>query len=188
MLAKTHMAFALAATSVPLFIIPHHLEATSLYALYGGVMFGAIFPDIDEPHSKIGRKFVVISNLINSIFGHRGFTHTLVFVLVLGTLSVILASFDNIRQILSLSPETAFLSVTGFLLGNILHIVGDMMTLSGVAILYPFKKKSYHLLPKSLRFKTGGSVDNAVAFICILIFSVANYEAIVLLSNVPKVY
>ncbi|MDE6958248.1 MAG: metal-dependent hydrolase, partial [Helicobacter apodemus] len=59
MLARTHIAFALASASVAVLIVKPFLpiQTTHLLAFYFAIAFGAIFPDIDEPHSKIGRMF-----------------------------------------------------------------------------------------------------------------------------------
>ncbi|HBD96221.1 MAG TPA: hypothetical protein DDY71_14825 [Spirochaetia bacterium] len=47
----------------------------------------ALIPDIDTPGSFIGKVFFFISNRINLAFGHRGFIHSLHFLLIIIALS-----------------------------------------------------------------------------------------------------
>ncbi len=169
MLAKTHITFALSLASVGVFIIQPFIliESTHLLIFYFAVAFGAIFPDIDEPHSKIGRMFIGVSHLMNAIFGHRGFTHSLPFITILSLLVFMLCTFEGVRTFINGFYENALVFlVFGFILGNLLHLLGDMMTLSGVPIFLPFKSKKYFVLPKALRFRTSGLADQVIAYIC----------------------
>ena len=177
MLARTHIAFALASASGGVFLTHTFvsIESTHLLTFYFAVAFGAIFPDIDEPHSKIGRMFIGVSNVINAIFGHRGFTHSLPFIGILSLFVMVLCSFESVRGFINgLYEDSLFFLVSGFIIGNLLHIVGDMMTLSGVPILLPFKSKKYFALPKVLRFRTSGLIDQSLAYICGIVFLAIN--------------
>lgn len=49
---------------------------------------GSIFPDIDCPQSYIGKKFNILSKIINNKFHHRGFTHSALFIYFLIFLSI----------------------------------------------------------------------------------------------------
>ena len=42
-----------------------------------GSIIGSAFPDIDSPKSLISQKIPFIPKLINKVFGHRGFIHSL---------------------------------------------------------------------------------------------------------------
>lgn len=99
MLGRTHISFGLglgaggivcfnAMTNTP-------LNGTDLGILYGAVALGSLLPDIDEPNSLLGEKTLGVSNLIQSIFGHRGFTHSLCFVVLLGILLLLLGALDK---------------------------------------------------------------------------------------------
>src|SRR4051794_19919464 len=44
--------------------------------------FGALIPDIDHTGSTIGRKVPMIDNIISAVFGHRSFTHSLLFLIL----------------------------------------------------------------------------------------------------------
>lgn len=91
-------------------------------AVVGGI--ASIAPDLDEPKSKFGKIFFPISIPLNQIFGHRTFTHSLLFVLIM---SAILFAFLDRGLWLAI--------ITGL----IVHILGDMIT-GKVQILYPIKK------------------------------------------------
>ncbi len=73
---------------------------------------------------------------------HRTYSHTL-YAALLTSLPLI---FDLRLFIIGLS---AYLS----------HLFADMLTLSGVMLLYPFKKTTYHFLPAAWRIKTGSNAE-----------------------------
>ena len=70
MTGKTHVAGGLLVGIIATQIMDVHIG----YALISGL--GALLPDIDEPHSTIGRK-IPGSFLFKFLFGHRGFFHSL---------------------------------------------------------------------------------------------------------------
>ncbi|MCI3987952.1 metal-dependent hydrolase, partial [Bacillus vallismortis] len=53
----------------------------ALMAASGAV--GALIPDICHTHSKIGRRFPILAKVVSSVFGHRTFTHILLFLLIM---------------------------------------------------------------------------------------------------------
>ncbi|MBU1711452.1 MAG: metal-dependent hydrolase [Proteobacteria bacterium] len=124
------------------------------------VYFGSLLPDIDEPESRIGRKFPIVSNVIKSIFGHRGITHTLAFPLLFIVLSIY---FESLRYLFA-----------GIALGVINHILGDMLTKGGIKnIFFPFLKgNTYGLLPKDFRFYTNSAFER---FIILPVLFVMNF-------------
>jgi len=121
-----------------------------------GVFFGSTFPDIDEPHSHIGRKFPIFSNILSLFIKHRGITHTIIVLFIYCGLFFTLL---NTLHFDAKMREYIIYSFAGFIVGNIGHILGDMSTISGVSLLYPFTQKSFHILPKFLRYRTGGAVE-----------------------------
>ncbi len=88
---------------------------------------GAALPDIDHPKSHLGRRFRFTSKVVNKAFGHRTFTHSLLFcfgvfyLLMQWNLSIAVGAFSGILS----------------------HILLDMLTpfSEGVALLYPIKKR-----------------------------------------------
>jgi inner membrane protein len=101
---------------------------------YGGVMLGSLLPDIDHPQSYLGRRLWILSAPINKLFGHRGFTHSLLSLFLLGTATAVWWANNP-------------LFFGGLLLGYLSHLLGDMTTISGVPLLYP-KKTRYKFFPK----------------------------------------
>lgn len=112
--------------------------------LLGAGAVGAVIPDICHGGSKIGRTFPVLSKIINTLFGHRTFTHSLIFLLMAAYL------FHAIL------PNEAISA--GLLVGMASHLVLDMATKNGIKLLFPFKF--------TVRFpvtaKTGGTAEYVV--------------------------
>lgn len=105
---------------------------------------GALIPDICHGGSTIGRKFKVLSKIVNTLFGHRSFTHSLLFLVLI---AILLTSFVENESI-----------VMGVLVGIISHLILDMATKNGIKLLYPLKF--------TVRFpvttRTGGTVEYLV--------------------------
>lgn len=113
-------------------------------------VIGSLIPDICHTKSTIGRKLPIISHLINFVFGHRTFTHSLLFMIILYiALSVI-------------GVPTAY--TVAFITGVASHILLDFMTTTGVSIFYPVKER----FSSPISVRTGGIVDNSllVVFLC----------------------
>lgn len=88
---------------------------------------GAALPDIDHPKSHLGRRLKIISRFVSKTFGHRGFTHSLLFCTLVGWL------LFNVNESVGV----------GAFFGILSHILLDMLTpfSKGVALLYPIKKR-----------------------------------------------
>ena len=122
-----------------------------------GSIIGSLLPDIDHTGSTIGKKFKLISTILNS-FGHRGITHTPIIHFLLFILALMLG--ENLTGFLKLS-YVAF--VVGVFVGAISHIILDSMTISGVPIFFPISKKKFRIA----RFKTGKN-EWIVSSVCII--------------------
>jgi inner membrane protein len=126
----------------------------------GAGVIGAVLPDICHGGSKIGRAFPVVSKVINGLFGHRSFTHSLLFLLIV---AVLLHSF------------VANESVTaGILVGMASHLVLDMATRNGIKLLFPLKIR----VRFPLTTRTGGTVEAIVLAALSLLSAYFGYEAI----------
>ncbi|TQR18250.1 metal-dependent hydrolase [Psychrobacillus soli] len=112
--------------------------------LVGGGVVGALIPDICHGGSKIGRKLPLLSKIISTIFGHRSFTHSLLFLFLMG---ILLNSFVTNESI-----------VAGILVGMASHYILDMATKNGIKLLYPFKVR----VRFPITTKTGGAVEDVV--------------------------
>jgi len=150
----TSIALAGAVVSIA-YNFGYTIDKELLQFIIPSILLGTAFPDIDEPESWIGRRTRGISDLIKIIFGHRGITHTLIFILVFTLILIAINIFYGEKHF--------FLSIFGFAFGMLGHIIGDAHTKSGIMLFYPFSKKRYYVLPKFLRFKTGGIKEQIFA-------------------------
>ncbi|MDX8046435.1 metal-dependent hydrolase [Gracilibacillus sp. S3-1-1] len=139
MTGRTHIMGGLAATTVAATLT----DLDPVWLIFAGAI-GGLVPDICHSGSKIGRRFPILSKLINSIFGHRTFTHSLLFLLL-------------VRFLLSLvTNNTSF--ITGIMLGMASHFLLDSMTKQGIKLLYPVNIT----VRFPLTTRTGGAVENIV--------------------------
>src|SRR3989344_9588808 len=120
MMFKTHLAFSiLIALLITIFFdIPNKIIFIFLIAV------SSSFPDIDSGKSKIGRKFPIISKIINLIFGHRKLFHS-VFIPLILFLALYLFDF--------------YISLAIFI-GYLTHLLGDSITNEGIMPFYPLSK------------------------------------------------
>ena len=161
MLYKNHLIVS-NAIALPVMASTNTLELSSILAL----SFGALIPDIDEPGSYIGHRTRGISDLIKLVFGHRGITHSLLFVLLSGMLFVLVGKLLNI-------PLHIAFYVT---LGVFLHILEDSFGNGGVEWLLPFSKKTYHIV----LYNTGSLIEFLIGllalFLIVVGFKSGNYD------------
>lgn len=101
----------------------------------------ALLPDIDKTGTKIGNRFPAVSTVVSIIFGHRGFTHSL------------LAAGIFYYLVMYIAPEYAIYAGVGYLS----HLVLDTLNPMGVPWLWP--------IPLRFRIplvRTGSVLDYAV--------------------------
>lgn len=113
------------------------------------VVIGSLFPDLDEKGSYLSRRVYIVSYVISMFTTHRGHTHSI----------LALVLYFIIGFLISKYFEVPLHILGGFLLGNLIHFTGDMTTKSGLTILYPFSKSSFHLLPKNFRLRTNSKLE-----------------------------
>ena len=88
----------------------------------------SLLPDIDHPKSLIGQRLKWVSAPIARVFGHRGFTHSLL--AVVGGIFLMRTHFPHDWVI----PIDAFHAM---IIGYLSHILADMLTPAGVPLLWP---------------------------------------------------
>ncbi|MFJ7953647.1 metal-dependent hydrolase [Lysinibacillus sp. NPDC096418] len=119
--------------------------------LVGAGVVGALLPDICHSGSKIGRTFPISSKIVNRLFGHRSFTHSLLFLVLVALL------MDAIVPYRSLT--------IGILLGMASHLILDMGTKKGIKLFFPIKIS----VRFPLTIKTGSSAEKIIfAGLCML--------------------
>lgn len=122
MMAGSHIALGAAAWLVAAPSLG--LQATSPVSLSLAVL-GSLLPDIDHPKSWVGKKTRPLSNVISTVLGHRGVTHSLVAVAACGWLALHA----------SVPAEIAWPLAIGYLS----HLAGDLLTPRGLRLMWPVK-------------------------------------------------
>lgn len=117
MMYYTHLAFGFL---VSLILIDIFDIYSKLLFILIGLLF-SIFPDIDERSSKIGKKYKFTSRVINFLFGHRGFFHSIYIPLILYFIFYIINHEIGIA----------------ILAGYFSHLLMDAITKQGIMPLYP---------------------------------------------------
>lgn len=149
MLWRTHVTLgaglgALAGTVLH----PGDPMAAASFAGIGGA--ASLLPDLDSPHSKLGRAARPLSDILNFALGHRGFLHSLLGMSLILILAALIALFW-------LPPSTALVLLLPAALGYLSHLLLDALTPGGVPLLWPRSgKASLPLL------KTGGLFERMV--------------------------
>lgn len=133
MMFKTHVLFGIFCALLILSF--YNIKDEALF--FGVFVLCSALPDIDMPRSRIGRKHRIVSSLLNVIFGHRGFIHTLFPAFGLFALFYSLGSF--------IFGAAAFL-------GYMSHLVLDMLTPDGIRLFYPFFDKTFRGFIRTSRF------------------------------------
>ncbi|KXH81925.1 metal-dependent hydrolase [Sporosarcina sp. HYO08] len=147
MRGKTHIVGGIAASLA----FAHFYHYDPISTLGAGVA-GALLPDICHSGSTIGRKLPLLSKLVNKLFGHRTFTHSLLFLVTVAFLLNMYVPNESLRG--------------GFLVGMASHYLLDMATKNGIQLLYPIR----FTVRFPLTAKTGGAVETVV-FAVLSLFS-----------------
>lgn len=144
MLYKTHVLGGLALGYLVFtktnFLVGDIMESKTLLIASGGLVVGALLPDIDHGNSYISKKLKPISKFTSKYFRHREFTHS---ILGAGLMTVFL---DFILKKIGFQDTYRTVFIQSILLGIISHIFLDMLTPAGVVLFYPLSKKRIKLL------------------------------------------
>ncbi|MFH1520718.1 MAG: metal-dependent hydrolase [Candidatus Micrarchaeota archaeon] len=122
---RTHLAFGILCG---LFALPF-VKGIHWIVFFALVMLGSLFPDIDHPQSKIGRKVGFVSKLANTLGGHRGMTHSAFFLVGLPLLVGYL--FGYVYGL-------------AFFIGYLSHLLIDSVNPKGINYLNPITTLRMH--------------------------------------------
>lgn len=132
MSGSAHMAMGVFIGAMVVYVArPKVVESA---VIFGITTTAILLPDIDEPRSKIGRRYPVISFIIHFLCGHRYLIHSPFLLAILYYL---------------LNSGISFVAGYGG------HLLQDLFTAGGLALLYPFSRRRISLSP----FRTGGITD-----------------------------
>jgi inner membrane protein len=124
-------------------------------------LFCSILADIDHKKSPLGAvfSFTGLPQYLDRNYGHRTITHSLFLYIPLGGLISVVESFLNTEKTYTVIYFLAYGS----------HLIFDMMTISGVPLLFPYKKNPC-VLPanKDFRLKVADYKSEALIFVLFL--------------------
>jgi membrane-bound metal-dependent hydrolase YbcI (DUF457 family) len=138
MFFRTHLAVSL------FFVLLFFRDIQNPLIFLPVFFIAAIFPDIDNRFSKIGRH--KLSRIFNFFVKHRGIIHSFTF---MGIVSLFI--FLSYKEIL-----------LPFVLGYSLHLILDTFTVNGIKPLYPLNFKIRG------RIKTGGIIET-ITFVSVFL-------------------
>ncbi|MCY1024749.1 metal-dependent hydrolase [Mammaliicoccus sciuri] len=139
MTGKTHLSCGIfIGSSLSIYYGEDIFTSFTIVSLCG---VASLVPDICHFKSNLGKKIFPISFIVRLIFGHRTFTHSLLFLFLI---------FWGLRSISA--PEPYLVS---FILGMLSHIILDMLTPRGVKLFYPLNVS----VKLPIVFRTGGVMD-----------------------------
>lgn len=137
MMVKTHLALTTAlALAFQENIIPSPtLADISIFAI--GAYLGTVLPDIDEPNSYIGKRSLMLSDVISTLLRHRGLTHFLIVPGLIWLLGQYFGDFEGIN-----------LALNAVAFGWLSHIIGDILVGNGIrGLLFPIYSERITLYP-----------------------------------------
>jgi inner membrane protein len=121
-------------------------------------VFFSLLPDIDSTKSLLGKIFYPFAWIINRKFGHRTLTHSLIFLLFVSMVMLSLYWFG-------VFPTSDIVKISVFAL--ISHFVFDMITISGIPLLYPWFKNPC-VIPGNVNFRFKGGDFKSEFLVCVV--------------------
>lgn len=158
MTAEGHILFAVASA-----IVAKRADFTPILAnadwwhLVPACVLTCLLPDIDHPNSVLGQRLKWISRPISRLFGHRGFTHSLL---------AIISGLCLLHWQPSVRLWLPTDSLQGLVLGYLSHIIADMLTPAGVPLFWPCRFRFRLALIRSTKAL---SIERYFCILCILI-------------------
>jgi inner membrane protein len=124
--------------------------------LLGLTVLGSVLPDIDHTKSPIGKLFWPLSRYLDTRYGHRTITHSLLFLVFISLFSY------AIQRLFCPSYPIGLI----FFFSAFSHLVLDMVTISGVPLFYPFVKNPC-VIPgnPNFRLQSGSFRTEAIALL-----------------------
>lgn len=148
------------------------------FCLYiSGASTGSVLPDIEKKGSTISNKHKFISLLSRCICSHRGITHSLLALCVVGALLFPFA--------LLIPSGYGYAYMTGVLIGYGSHLLLDSLNPTGVPFFYPFSETKFSFA----KIKTGGFVEWLFSILLgILLFMICRFSLYdkLLALNLPE--
>ena len=133
-----------------------------LAALIGSSLIGAVILDIDKKNTTISNRHPVVSFFTRLFTTHRGFTHSLLSMVITGSLVYIISS--------AIVPNLKNPVCSGYLLGYLSHLILDMLNPKGVPLFFPCKVKI-----SLAGIKTGGITEAVIRLALVVVIIAEGY-------------
>lgn len=154
MTIKSHLTYGLLIGAAVSITMPNTIPVK--IGLIGVSAISALLPDVDLPTTKVGRKLWIVSNIINKLFGHRGFIHSPFFCIAIAFI---------LKQ-KCIIPYVWLAFAVGY--GS--HIFLDLFNGPGIPLLYPLSKKRYHFAKIKTKDKSEYKYCIAISIITVLVY------------------
>ncbi len=156
MTAEGHLLFSVACAILAKKVeLSPALATGDWWHIIPGALLTALLPDIDHPKSVLGQRLKWLSSPIARLFGHRGFTHSLL---------AIAAGILFIQTRLPPDWPIPTDAYHAMIVGYLSHILADMLTPSGVPLLWPCRWR--FRLP-ILNSQKGNQLERFLCIACI---------------------
>ncbi|GLY62267.1 membrane protein [Pectobacterium carotovorum subsp. carotovorum] len=156
MTAEGHLLFSVACAILAKKVeLSPALATGDWWHIIPGALLTALLPDIDHPKSVLGQRLKWLSSPIARLFGHRGFTHSL-----LATAAGIFFIQTRLPPDWPIPTDAYHAMIVGYLS----HILADMLTPSGVPLLWPCRWR--FRLP-ILNSQKGNQLERFLCLACI---------------------
>lgn len=221
-LGKTHVAFGALfwAGGAPVVAPIAGMEATpaAIIAGFGIAAVASVLPDIDHPNALITKGYIpgsgalgplakllglfisvpprIVGMLARSVMGHRGGTHSILFMALwtLGALPIyalfaagLVLAASGVLSWTPLGFETQVvwdwgrenvpsampLVMSAVFLGYLSHLFSDSLNQAPVPWLWPAKRR-FFFLPKPLRIQVGGSTEWLIRMLVVLLAGIVS--------------
>ena len=163
--------------------MPQNIEQSKVsFLVFGsyllGAGIGAVLPDIDKKGSTVSNRAKIVSFISRVLFTHRGFTHSLLAMLILCAVLLPIGYY---------SPNQNFLPfMVGIIVGFDSHLLLDSLNPTGIMLFYPF---NIHI--SFARINTGGLIEKLfkiLLFICLIFFLKMVLERVITLEQIKRYF
>lgn len=159
MTAEGHLLFSVAcAIFVTKAKATLELTTGDWWHIIPAALLTSLLPDIDHPKSVLGQRLSWIATPIARTFGHRGFTHSLLAIIVGSMLF-------RLGFLCAWSVPTDVMQA--MIIGYFSHLLADMITPAGVPLLWPCRWRFRFPLLNSYK---GNRLERALC-LCLVVFA-----------------
>lgn len=151
-------------------------DSKTAVIISGAAAIGSLLPDIDHPRSKISNSNIatqVTSGIVSIFTNHRGFFHTIPFVLIVYVILTGVGFFDVVKDMDMLKGIYKYIPFS-ISLGMLSHLILDTLNPGGIMWLWPIKTKRYHMA----EIRTNSILEALTAFILFITIIIIFPEAI----------